>query len=39
VAWNGVGLVLMELGAIEDARNAFGRAVDADPDCAAPTTT
>jgi tetratricopeptide (TPR) repeat protein len=31
VAWNGVGLVLMELRRFEDARNAFGRAVDADP--------
>jgi Flp pilus assembly protein TadD len=31
VAWNGVGLVLMELRRYEDARNAFGRAVDADP--------
>ena len=30
VAWNGVGLVLMELRRFEDARNAFGRAVDAD---------
>src|SRR3954468_15419176 len=35
VAWNGVGLVLMELRRFEDARNAFGRAVDADPDFAA----
>ena len=34
VAWNGVGLVLMELRRFEDARNAFGRAVDADPDFA-----
>lgn len=30
VAWNGVGLVLMELRRYEDARNAFGRAVEAD---------
>ncbi len=30
VGWNGVGLVLMELRRYEDARNAFGRAVDAD---------
>ena len=35
VAWNGVGLVLMELRRYEDARNAFGRAVDADPGFAA----
>jgi tetratricopeptide (TPR) repeat protein len=35
VAWNGVGLVLMELRRYEDARNAFGRAVDADPRFAA----
>jgi tetratricopeptide (TPR) repeat protein len=35
VAWNGVGLVLMELRRYEDARNAFGRAVDADADFAA----
>jgi tetratricopeptide (TPR) repeat protein len=34
VGWNGVGLVLMELRRFEDARNAFGRAVDADPDMA-----
>ena len=35
MAWNGVGLVLMELRRYEDARNAFGRAVDADPAFAA----
>ena len=35
VAWNGVGLVLMELRRYEDARNAFGRAVDADAGFAA----
>jgi tetratricopeptide (TPR) repeat protein len=35
VAWNGVGLVLMELRRYEDARNAFGRAVDADAEFAA----
>ena len=35
VAWNGVGLVLMELKRYEDARNAFGRAVDADASFAA----
>jgi tetratricopeptide (TPR) repeat protein len=35
VAWNGVGLVLMELRRYEDARNAFGRAVDADATLAA----
>ena len=34
MAWNGVGLVLMELRRFEDARNAFGRAVDADPNMA-----
>ena len=38
--WNGVGLVLMELRRFEDARNAFGRAVDADADVGRrPTTT
>jgi tetratricopeptide (TPR) repeat protein len=35
VGWNGVGLVLMELKRLEDARNAFGRAVDVDPEFAA----
>ncbi len=35
IAWNGVGLVLMELKRFEDARNAFGRAVDADSEFAA----
>ncbi|MBL8984855.1 MAG: tetratricopeptide repeat protein, partial [Gemmatimonadetes bacterium] len=34
IAWNGVGLVLMELKRFSDARNAFARAVEADPQCA-----
>ncbi len=29
--WNGLGLVLMEMRRYDDARTAFGRAVDADP--------
>ncbi|HEU4682383.1 MAG TPA: tetratricopeptide repeat protein, partial [Gemmatimonadales bacterium] len=33
--WNGVGLAFMELQRYEDARNAFGRAVDADANLAA----
>ena len=35
IGWNGIGLVLVELKRFEDARNAFGRAVDADEDFAA----
>jgi tetratricopeptide (TPR) repeat protein len=35
VAWNGVGMVLVELQRYGDARNAFARAVEADPDSAA----
>ena len=35
IGWNGIGLVLVELKRFEDARNAFGRAVDADADFAA----
>src|SRR5256885_13450720 len=31
-AWNGVGLVLVELKRFPDARNAFVRAVEGDPD-------
>ncbi len=31
VAWNGVGLVLVELKRFEDAKHAFSRAVEADP--------
>src|SRR6185503_11275471 len=31
VAWNGVGLVLVELKKLEDARNAYGRAIQAKP--------
>src|SRR3712207_8681761 len=34
VAWNGVGLVLSELKRYEEARNAFGRAIQARPDYA-----
>jgi tetratricopeptide (TPR) repeat protein len=30
-AWNGVGLVLVELKRFPDARNAFARAIEADP--------
>jgi tetratricopeptide (TPR) repeat protein len=33
-AWNGVGLVLMELRRYADAKNVFARAVDASPDYA-----
>ncbi len=33
-AWNGIGLVLNELGRPKDARNAFARAVETDPDSA-----
>jgi len=35
VAWNGIGLVLVELKRFADARNAFARAVEADADSAA----
>src|SRR3989441_1443775 len=31
-AWNGIGLVLVELKRFPDARNAFVRAVEADPE-------
>ena len=34
VAWNGVGLVLSQLKRFDDARNAFGRAIDVRPDYA-----
>jgi tetratricopeptide (TPR) repeat protein len=34
VAWNGVGIVLATLRHFEDARNAFGRAIDARPNYA-----
>ncbi len=33
-AWNGIGLVLNELGRAKDARNAFARAVEAEPSSA-----
>src|SRR5258705_394084 len=34
VAWNGVGLILVELNKYADARNAFARAIQANPDFA-----
>ena len=34
MAWNGVGLVLVELKKLEDARNAYGRAIQAKPNYA-----
>ena len=39
VAWNGIGLVLMELHRYADAKNAFARAVDAAPTTPPRTTT
>jgi len=38
-AWNGVGLVLVELKRFPDARNAFVRAVEGDPTMRERTTT
>jgi tetratricopeptide (TPR) repeat protein len=34
VAWNGIGLILVELEKYSDARNAFARAIQANPDFA-----
>jgi Flp pilus assembly protein TadD len=34
LTWNGLGLVLLELGRAEDARNAFARAVENGPEFA-----
>src|SRR5690606_26305174 len=34
VAWNGIGVVLAELRKFEEARTAFARAIQADPDYA-----
>ena len=34
VAWNGIGLILVELEKYADARNAFARAIQANPDFA-----
>ena len=34
VAWNGIGLILVDLNKYADARNAFARAIQANPDFA-----